>query len=74
MTATLELSHTSKSYDQHVAVSDSRSLYRQAPSMAGSVPTEPGKTTTIRMVLNVIAPDSGRNPDLWSGEQRAGGH
>jgi ABC-2 type transport system ATP-binding protein len=59
MTLALELSHISKRYDQHVAVSD-LSLNVPTGAVYGLLgPNGAGKTTTIRMVLNVIAPDSG---------------
>ncbi len=59
MTPALELSHISKRYDQHVAVSD-LSLSVPAGAVYGLLgPNGAGKTTTIRMVLNVMAPDSG---------------
>src|SRR5215469_16218495 len=55
----IELSHISKRYDGHVAVSD-LSLNVPAGTVYGLLgPNGAGKTTTIRMVLNVIEPDSG---------------
>jgi ABC-2 type transport system ATP-binding protein len=59
MTLTLELSHISKRYAEHLAVSD-LSLDVPTGSVYGLLgPNGAGKTTTIRMVLNVIAPDTG---------------
>ena len=59
MTLAIELSHVTKRYADHLAVSD-LSLNVPTGSVYGLLgPNGAGKTTTIRMVLNVIAPDSG---------------
>jgi ABC-2 type transport system ATP-binding protein len=59
MSATLDLSHVTKRFDGHDAVSD-LSLVVPAGTVYGLLgPNGAGKTTTIRMVLNVIAPDTG---------------
>ncbi len=59
MPATLELSHVTKRYAGHVAVSD-LSLSVPAGTVYGLLgPNGAGKTTSIRMALNIIAPDEG---------------
>jgi len=53
------LDHITKSYDNHVAVDD---LSLQVPkgSIYGFIgPNGSGKTTTIRMIMNILYPDSG---------------
>ena len=55
----IELSHITKSYDQHVAVDD-LSLNVPKGSIYGFIgPNGSGKTTTIRMIMNILYPDSG---------------
>ncbi len=59
MSDAIELSHVSKTYNGHVAVSD-LSLTVPTGTVYGLLgPNGAGKTTTIRMILNVIEPDSG---------------
>jgi ABC-2 type transport system ATP-binding protein len=59
MPDTVLLSHVTKQYDGHVAVSD-LSLAVPAGTVYGLLgPNGAGKTTTIRMLLNIIAPDAG---------------
>jgi ABC-2 type transport system ATP-binding protein len=55
----IELDHITKSYGNHVAVSD---LSLQVPkgSIYGFIgPNGSGKTTTIRMIMNILYPDNG---------------
>jgi len=55
----IELNNITKSYDNHVAVAD---LSLQVPkgSIYGFIgPNGSGKTTTIRMIMNILYPDSG---------------
>jgi ABC-2 type transport system ATP-binding protein len=55
----IELNHITKSYDQHVAVDD-LSLNVPKGSIYGFIgPNGSGKTTTIRMIMNILYPDSG---------------
>jgi ABC-2 type transport system ATP-binding protein len=55
----IELSHITKSYDQHIAVDD-LSLNVPKGSIYGFIgPNGSGKTTTIRMIMNILYPDSG---------------
>ena len=57
--AALEIRGVSKSYAEHVAVSDF-SLSVPRGTVYGLLgPNGAGKTTTIRMILDIIAPDSG---------------
>lgn len=59
MPDTIQLSHVTKRYNGHVAVSD-LSLTVPAGTVYGLLgPNGAGKTTTIRMILNVIEPDTG---------------
>ena len=56
----IELDHITKSYGNHVAVDD---LSLQVPhgSIYGFIgPNGSGKTTTIRMIMNILYPDSGQ--------------
>ena len=55
----IELDHITKSYDNHIAVDD---LTLQVPrgSIYGFIgPNGSGKTTAIRMIMNILYPDSG---------------
>jgi len=55
----IELDHVTKSYDGHVAVDD-LSLIVPNGSIYGFIgPNGSGKTTTIRMIMNILYPDSG---------------
>src|SRR6186997_3486915 len=59
MTAIL-LDHVTKRFGSHVAVSD-LSLRVPAGSVFGFIgPNGSGKTTTLRMILHILLPDSGR--------------
>jgi len=59
MPVAVELSHVTKRFDRHVAVSD-LSLTVPTGVVYGLLgPNGAGKTTTIRMLLNLIAPDEG---------------
>ena len=56
----VKLDHVKKSYGNHLAVSD-LSLAVPKGSLYGFIgPNGSGKTTTIRMILRIIHPDSGR--------------
>ena len=62
----IDIRNVVKRYDQHVAVRD---LTLQVPR--GAVygllgPNDAGKTTTIRMILSIIAPDSGNTAESES--------
>jgi ABC-2 type transport system ATP-binding protein len=55
----IELHHVSKSFGMHPAVSD-LSLVVPEGAICGFIgPNGSGKTTTLRMILNIILPDSG---------------
>jgi ABC-2 type transport system ATP-binding protein len=72
MPDTVQLTHVTKRYDGHVAVSD-LSLTVPAGTVYGLLgPNGAGKTTTIRMILNLIAPDSG-SVQLFGQANSAGG-
>ena len=56
---TVEISHITKTFGKHCAVDD-LSLAVPKGSVYGFIgPNGSGKTTTIRMILNIIYPDSG---------------
>ena len=56
----IALQHITKRFGTHVAVSD-LSLEEPAGSVYGFIgPNGSGKTTTIRMILHILIPDSGR--------------
>ncbi|MCJ7449425.1 MAG: ATP-binding cassette domain-containing protein [Bacteroidales bacterium] len=58
----IELDHITKSYGNHIAV-DHLSLQVPQGSIYGFIgPNGSGKTTTIRMIMNILYPDSG---DIW---------
>jgi ABC-2 type transport system ATP-binding protein len=55
----IELNNITKSYSNHIAVDD-LSLGVPAESIYGFIgPNGSGKTTTIRMIMNILYPDSG---------------
>jgi ABC-2 type transport system ATP-binding protein len=55
----IELDHLTKSYSNHIAVDD-LSLAVPQGSIYGFIgPNGSGKTTTIRMIMNILYPDSG---------------
>ena len=59
MTAIL-LDHVTKRFGSHVAVND-LSLGVPAGSVFGFIgPNGSGKTTTLRMILHILLPDTGR--------------
>jgi len=56
----IELENITKSYENHIAVDD---LSLQVPkgSIYGFIgPNGSGKTTTIRMIMNILYPDKGK--------------
>lgn len=56
----IELDHLTKSYSNHIAVDD-LSLAVPQGSIYGFIgPNGSGKTTTIRMIMNILYPDSGK--------------
>ncbi len=60
MPALVEMDHVSKSYEEKAAVRD-LSLRIEAGSMFGLLgPNGAGKTSTIRMMIGITRPDSGR--------------
>jgi len=66
----IELENITKSYENHVAVDD---LSLQVPkgSIYGFIgPNGSGKTTTIRMIMNILYPDKGKI--LISGKEHTG--
>jgi len=59
MSAIIEISNITKTFDSHVAVND-LSLSVPKGSIYGFIgPNGSGKTTTIRMIMNILYPDSG---------------
>ncbi|MFH0760367.1 MAG: ATP-binding cassette domain-containing protein [Bacteroidota bacterium] len=59
MSAIIEISNITKTFDSHVAVND-LSLSVPKSSIYGFIgPNGSGKTTTIRMIMNILYPDSG---------------
>ena len=55
----VEIEHASKTFGKHVAV-DALSLAVPQASVYGFIgPNGSGKTTTLRMIMNIIPPDSG---------------
>jgi len=57
---TIELKNISKSFGEHLAV-DSLSLNVPKGSVYGFIgPNGSGKTTTLRMIMNILYPDSGK--------------
>jgi len=59
MTATIELADVTKTFGKHVAVDD-LSLTVPQGSVYGFIgPNGSGKTTTLRMIMNILFPDSG---------------
>jgi ABC-2 type transport system ATP-binding protein len=55
----IELNHITKSFDGHIAVDD-LSLEVPKGSIYGFIgPNGSGKTTTIRMIMNILYPDNG---------------
>jgi ABC-2 type transport system ATP-binding protein len=68
----IELDHITKSYDQHVAVDD-LTLNVPKGSIYGFIgPNGSGKTTTIRMIMNILYPDNGTIKIF--GKQHLGSH
>ncbi len=66
----IELQNITKSYENHVAVDD-LSLQIPKGSIYGFIgPNGSGKTTTIRMIMNILYPDSGKI--FISGEEHTG--
>lgn len=68
----IELEHVTKSYGNHIAVDD---LSLQVPkgSIYGFIgPNGSGKTTTIRMIMNILYPDNGVIRIL--GKEHVGSH
>ena len=64
----IELNHITKSFGKHVAVND-LSLEVPEGSIYGFIgPNGSGKTTTIRMIMNIFYPDSGIIK-VFNGEQ-----
>src|SRR5213595_1925 len=57
---TLVLDHVSKSFGDFTAVSDLSLQVRPGRVFGLIGPNGSGKTTTIRMIVNITAPDSGR--------------
>jgi ABC-2 type transport system ATP-binding protein len=56
----IELEHVSKTFGKHVAV-DQLSLSVPKGSVYGFIgPNGSGKTTTLRMIMNILPPDSGK--------------
>lgn len=59
MSAIIEISNITKTFDSHIAVND-LSLSVPKGSIYGFIgPNGSGKTTTIRMIMNILYPDSG---------------
>jgi len=59
MSAIIEISNVTKTFDSHVAV-NGLSLSVPKGSIYGFIgPNGSGKTTTIRMIMNILYPDSG---------------
>lgn len=59
MSGIIEISNITKTFDSHVAVND-LSLSVPKSSIYGFIgPNGSGKTTTIRMIMNILYPDSG---------------
>jgi len=57
--STIELNNVTKTFDKHVAVDD-LSLSVPKGSVYGFIgPNGSGKTTTLRMIMNILHPDSG---------------
>jgi len=57
--STIELTNVTKTFDKHIAVSD-LSLSVPKGSVYGFIgPNGSGKTTTLRMIMNILYPDSG---------------
>ena len=68
----IELNNITKSYSNHIAVDD-LSLGVPAESIYGFIgPNGSGKTTTIRMIMNILYPDNGRI--LIKGKEFLGSH
>jgi ABC-2 type transport system ATP-binding protein len=68
----IEISGVTKTFDTHVAV-DNLSLEVPEGSIYGFIgPNGSGKTTTIRMIMNILYPDSGSIRIF--GEQQSGGN
>jgi len=68
----IEISGVTKTFDTHVAV-DNLSLEVPEGSIYGFIgPNGSGKTTTIRMIMNILYPDSGSIRIF--GEQQTGGN
>jgi ABC-2 type transport system ATP-binding protein len=66
----IELENITKSYENHIAV-DNLSLQVPKGSIYGFIgPNGSGKTTTIRMIMNILYPDKGTI--LISGKEHAG--
>ena len=56
---TVEIQNTTKTFGKHIAV-DSLSLAVPEGSVYGFIgPNGSGKTTTLRMIMNILYPDSG---------------
>lgn len=69
MSNIIEISEVTKSYGNHVAV-DRLSLAVPEKSIYGFIgPNGSGKTTTIRMIMNILYPDSG-NIRIFGEEQK----
>jgi ABC-2 type transport system ATP-binding protein len=68
--AAIAVSGVSKRFGDHQAVNNV-SIEVPAGSIYGFIgPNGSGKTTTIRMIMNILVPDSGRDPRAWAGGQR----
>lgn len=68
----IELEHITKSFGNHIAVKD-LSLYVPKGSIYGFIgPNGSGKTTTIRMIMNILYPDRG-NIRIF-GKEHIGSH
>ncbi len=71
MTNAIALDNVTKTFGQHVAV-DGLSLNVPAGSLYGFIgPNGSGKTTTLRMILHILLPDSGAIEVLGSSDTRA---
>ena len=72
MSNIIEISGITKTFDSHVAV-DNLSLEVPEGSIYGFIgPNGSGKTTTIRMIMNILYPDSGTIRIF--GEEQSGGN
>ena len=71
MNGIIEISKVTKTFDSHVAVND-LSLTVPKGSIYGFIgPNGSGKTTTIRMIMNILYPDSG-TIHIQGSEKRGG--